>query len=318
MPDKRVFLCHSSADKPFVDRLATDLTQMNVGVWYDKWEIKVGDSILAKISEGIESHDYLVIVLSKNSVQSDWVRLELNAGLMKELENKEVFVLPILLENCEVPIFLKEKRRADFIKSYDAGFEELLFKIFPDSNKTITRTKEFRNAQYLISGLAASDNNGTNTLNETQFRFIFKFRNELKTWLGPEEKRLLFWSAVGFKYANRNTPEFLLATTPVWCFTEDVDDLTRADWILEGINGVLFDFLAPYYKWANKTLGQSGAFEFLKAGKIREEERENIFGLGPMDPRAREVMLKVYAWEEPSYFNETILKHIAFHRKLIV
>ena len=307
MPNKRVFLCHSSADKPFVDRLANDLTQMNVGVWYDKWEIKLGDSILTKISEGIESHDYLAIILSKTSVQSDWVRLELNAGLMKELEEKEVFVLPLLLEDCKVPVLLKDKRRADFKNSYEDGFEELLFKIFPDSEKTITRTKEFRSAQYLISGLAATDNNGTNTLNETQLRFIFKFRNEFKNWLGTEEKRLLFWSAVAFKYSNRNTPDFMEATVPVWCFIDKVDDPARANWILESLNGVLFDFMIPYYSWACKITNKFDFYSLLNNAIERHKAGSDLFNLGEMKLQPKGKLIEVWAKDNPVGFKEVYL-----------
>jgi hypothetical protein len=66
MPLKKVFLCHSSSDKLFVDRLASDLEKVNIGVWYDKWEIKVGDSLIEKIQEGLENNDYLAIILSPN------------------------------------------------------------------------------------------------------------------------------------------------------------------------------------------------------------------------------------------------------------
>src|SRR5438552_16025265 len=46
-----VFLCHSSKDKPFVERLALDLRKLGTGVWLDKWEIKAGDSILERIED---------------------------------------------------------------------------------------------------------------------------------------------------------------------------------------------------------------------------------------------------------------------------
>lgn len=40
-----LFLSHSSADKTFVEKLAKDLEGVGVNVWFDKWEIKVGDSL---------------------------------------------------------------------------------------------------------------------------------------------------------------------------------------------------------------------------------------------------------------------------------
>ena len=121
-----VFLSHSSKNKPFVKKLYDDLTKEDIDVWFDKWEIKVGDSIIRKIEEGLNSHDYLAIVLSEDSVKSEWVRRELSAGLMREIESKSVVVLPILLEDCEIPILLREKRRADFRELYQIGYNELI------------------------------------------------------------------------------------------------------------------------------------------------------------------------------------------------
>lgn len=46
-----LFLSHSSADKTFVEKLAKDLEGVGVNVWFDKWEIKVGDSLTGKIWE---------------------------------------------------------------------------------------------------------------------------------------------------------------------------------------------------------------------------------------------------------------------------
>lgn len=43
-----LFLSHSSADKTFVEKLAKDLEGVGVNVWFDKWEIKVGDSLTGR------------------------------------------------------------------------------------------------------------------------------------------------------------------------------------------------------------------------------------------------------------------------------
>jgi len=123
---RRVFISHSSADKDFVERLAIDLRNNAVGVWLDKWETRVPDSILNKISQGIEQSAFLAVVLSKASVRSEWVRKELNAALMLEIEGRRVVVLPILLEECDIPVLLKEKRYADFSHNYRDGFNALL------------------------------------------------------------------------------------------------------------------------------------------------------------------------------------------------
>lgn len=84
-----VFISHSSKDKPFVERLAKQLVQYRIGVWYDKWEMKPGDSLIDKIQNGLEDSSYLLVVLSKHFIESEWCRKEQNAGLTKEIRNKK-------------------------------------------------------------------------------------------------------------------------------------------------------------------------------------------------------------------------------------
>ena len=76
-------------------------------MWLDEWELAVGDSLTERISAGIEGSGWLLVALSESSVNSNWVRRELNAGLATELDNQEVIVLPALLEECDPPLFLK-------------------------------------------------------------------------------------------------------------------------------------------------------------------------------------------------------------------
>ena len=122
----KLFISHSGKDKNFVERLAQDLKRKGVKVWVDFWEIKVGDSIVAKIEEAIQRNDYLAVVLTPSSVKSNWVQKELAAGLVTELEEKSVVVLPLLAKKCKIPSLLKDKKYADFVTNYHKGLQELL------------------------------------------------------------------------------------------------------------------------------------------------------------------------------------------------
>lgn len=122
----KIFLSHASIDKPFVEKLAEDLKKRGVQVWYDKWEIKVGDSILWKIEEGIEESDYLAIVISKEAWESDWVRKEIEAAFQKQVEMQAKFILPVFYRNCKIPFLLSGTKYADFRKDYDEGLKELM------------------------------------------------------------------------------------------------------------------------------------------------------------------------------------------------
>jgi hypothetical protein len=75
-----IFLSHTSCDKPFVEKLARDLKRIGVNVWFDKWEIEVGESITWKIGQGIRENEYLGIVLSPEALNSEWVKSELGSA----------------------------------------------------------------------------------------------------------------------------------------------------------------------------------------------------------------------------------------------
>jgi len=125
---KSIFLSHSSKDKFFVRTLADHLRSYGIKVWIDEAEINIGDSLIEKIGRAIESTDYVGVVLSHNSINSEWVQRELQIALQKEIKGKKVVVLPILIEAIELPPFLKDKLYADFTNSekYENELPKLL------------------------------------------------------------------------------------------------------------------------------------------------------------------------------------------------
>lgn len=121
-----IVISYAHEDSDFVDTLAVNLFKNRVHVWVDRWELKVGDSILRRIESAIQEADALIVVLSKASVQSEWCRKELTSGLLTELEAKSVFVLPIVVDDCNIPLFLKDKLYADFRKDKGKALKDLL------------------------------------------------------------------------------------------------------------------------------------------------------------------------------------------------
>jgi len=135
-----IFLSHTSIDKPFVEKLANDLKRVGISVWFDKWEIKVRESITYKIEEGIKANEYLAIVLSPEAVSSEWVKIELTSALIKQIQEKRVRILPILYRDCNIPLFLLDKRYADFRKDYDLALNDLLGVFGLDARTLINAT----------------------------------------------------------------------------------------------------------------------------------------------------------------------------------
>lgn len=122
-----------------MDTLAGNLVKHKARVWVDTWELNMGDSIIQKVQTAIQKADALIVVLSKTSVQSEWCKKELTSGLMRELEEKRVVVLPVLLEDCEIPLFLRDKLYADFRYDFDKGLRTILEAIANVTSDTLGR-----------------------------------------------------------------------------------------------------------------------------------------------------------------------------------
>jgi hypothetical protein len=93
-----IFLSHSHKDKPFARKIAQQLSAHGMRVWLDEAELLVGDSLITKIEIAIKDCSYLGVILSPNSVNSDWVRKEVSIALTEEIQGKRVKVLPLLTD----------------------------------------------------------------------------------------------------------------------------------------------------------------------------------------------------------------------------
>jgi hypothetical protein len=143
----KAFISHSSIDKPFVERLATDLrTRERIDAWFDKWEIMPGDRIPQKLEEGLANAGILVLVLSPESVNSQWVSYEKDAWLTAQVEEEKRArqesrppsrrLIPVLYKNCEKPFFLQSFLHVGINdENYEEGFQQLVRGMRGESGK---------------------------------------------------------------------------------------------------------------------------------------------------------------------------------------
>lgn len=126
VPERRIFLSYSSRDDEFAERLERDLAERGIAVWRDQGELQVGDSLPGKIAAAIVGSTWFGVVLSPDAVGSQWVQMELDTALAREIETRSITVLPLLHRPCDIPAALLGKKRADFTVSYDDGLAALL------------------------------------------------------------------------------------------------------------------------------------------------------------------------------------------------
>lgn len=97
-----VFLCHASEDKQHVVRpLHHDLTAAGITCWLDEAEIHWGDSIVAKVNEGLRDSRFVIVVLTTAFLEKPWPRQELASALSLEFSSGVVRVLPLLVGGRE-------------------------------------------------------------------------------------------------------------------------------------------------------------------------------------------------------------------------
>ena len=94
-------------------------------MWFDSWEVEIGESLYDRVFRGIDDATFLVLCLSPSSVKSGWVLDELDAAVAKEEELGRRVILPVLLAECELPAAIGNRMLADLSSEYLKGLEEL-------------------------------------------------------------------------------------------------------------------------------------------------------------------------------------------------
>lgn len=125
----RVFISHSSDDKDrFARAFATKLRAMGVEAWFDEWEILPGDSLVKKLFvDGLQPATAVIVVLSKASIHSNWVREEIDFAFVKRV-NEGSRLIPVLIDDVEVPPQLQSTLwyRVKDVSNIDADVQKLV------------------------------------------------------------------------------------------------------------------------------------------------------------------------------------------------
>lgn len=158
----RAFISHASEDKDrFVTEFARKLRANGIDAWLDKWEMLPGDSLVDKIfEEGLKDTKAVIIVLSSISILKPWVREEINAGFVQRI-NKASKLIPVIIDECEVPECLKSTvwQRIDNLESYEAELQRIVMAVLGQTDKPALGTlPKYATASILeIGGLTQLD-----------------------------------------------------------------------------------------------------------------------------------------------------------------
>ena len=98
-----VFISHSSKDDDFVKELRDALESHDISVWVDSRNLRGGSKLAPEIDEAIEQARQVIVVLSANTVNSPWVRKEIDKAVEVEKQRRDegYRVIPLLLSGIE-------------------------------------------------------------------------------------------------------------------------------------------------------------------------------------------------------------------------
>lgn len=134
----KVFISHASEDKDrFVIEFAKKLRSHGIDAWIDRWEMLPGDSLVDKIfEEGIKNAQAVIVVLSAMSVSKKWVKEELNAGMVKRI-NDSSKLIPVIIDECEIPECLNSTvwERVKDLGSYESELDRIVKSIYGQYDK---------------------------------------------------------------------------------------------------------------------------------------------------------------------------------------
>lgn len=135
----KVFISHASEDKDrFVIGFAEKLRAKGIDAWLDKWEMLLGDNLVKKIfDEGIKESEFVIVILSNNSINKQCVvEKEMYVSVVMDIE-KRCKLIPIRIDDCEVPVCLKEKVRISIkdLNNYEDEFDRIVSSIYGLTDK---------------------------------------------------------------------------------------------------------------------------------------------------------------------------------------
>ncbi len=92
------FISYSHADKPFARRLHDQFQAQGIRCWLDEHDLKPGDRILDVVDNAIRLHDRILLCCSETSLNSWWVKDEIEKALQRERREDRDIIIPLNLD----------------------------------------------------------------------------------------------------------------------------------------------------------------------------------------------------------------------------
>jgi len=91
------FISYSTKDQEFAERLHADLQHKGVRCWFAPEDVQGGKKLHEQIDRAIQIHDRLLLILSLNSMASEWVQSEIARARLREMQEGRRVLFPVRL-----------------------------------------------------------------------------------------------------------------------------------------------------------------------------------------------------------------------------
>lgn len=104
---RSIFISYSHADSQFVNSFASMLLKYDLNIWKDSKDILIGGNILKSVYDGIKGVSHFCCIISSSSIKSAWVEEELSYAKVRQLNDRSLCIVPVLIDEVEIPDYLK-------------------------------------------------------------------------------------------------------------------------------------------------------------------------------------------------------------------
>lgn len=140
---KRVFVSYSRKDQDFAMELSVEIEARfgKHAVWIDLFDLTAGDELAPKVAGAIQNAKWFILLASKSSMDSRWVKYEANLATFLSIERDDFRIITVKLDDCVIPppldIELRRRKYVDVSKDRLKGINEVLDAL---SQATVTRS----------------------------------------------------------------------------------------------------------------------------------------------------------------------------------
>jgi hypothetical protein len=223
-----IFLCHSGANKPWVEHLAERIEAVTygdraLGVVFDKWDFIKGKNVVTEIDEHIDHCRFIGLVVSKAMLESEWATMERTIAVWSDPSGRKGRVIPLLLENVDMPASLRIRNWIDFREpdNFEDAFIELINRL------TDTPTRRGRGGlqviqsvqQYAPTPAVISASNVPDVVEEQLVANLLPV-TELPSVVQVADTPLRKKGAIKRYIGDRHAPPFILRNQQLYTFSD--------------------------------------------------------------------------------------------------